>query len=135
MTRAALAAYLVVVGVITLTPSAPGPTRGLAYWVITTLQRVLPLSWSQWEFLLNIAMFVPLGVLLAVVLGRRFFWLAPVVALATSLAIEGLQHVIPNRVPDVRDLFSNGMGGLIGMLVALAWWRISEKEKRRAQPS
>jgi len=135
MRQAALAVYLVVVGLITLTPSSPGPTRGFAYWVITALQRVIPLSWSQWEFLLNVALFVPVGLLIALLLGPRLFWIAALMALAISCSIESLQFVIPNRVPDARDLLSNGLGGLIGTLLAFGWLRLRANRRSHTHPA
>jgi glycopeptide antibiotics resistance protein len=76
------------------------------------------LDWSQTEVLANIALFVPAGFLLAVVLGRA--WMSIVVCIAASAAIElAQQRYLPSRVPSLADVEHNGLGGLIGAL--LAW--------------
>jgi len=114
-------AYLGIIGFITLSPGDSGSdVQGLSYRVLSFLKS-LPtgLSWDQLEFSLNIVMFVPLGVLLVLLFGPRFFWMAAVASLAVTFSIEGLQHLIPFRVPDTRDLFANGLGGLLGMLAGL----------------
>ena len=127
-------AYLGVIGFITLSPGDSGSdVQGLSYRVISFLKS-LPtgLSWDQLEFSLNIAMFVPLGVLLVLLFGPRFFWMAAVASLAVTFSIEGLQQLIPFRVPDTRDLLANGLGGLIGMFVGLALVGIARVLRPRA---
>lgn len=129
---AATLGYLGIIGFITLSPGDSGSdVQGLSYRVISFLKR-LPtgLSWDQLEFSLNIAMFVPLGVLLVLLFGPRFFWLAVVASLAVTFSIEALQHLIPFRVPDTRDLIANGLGGVLGMLVGLVLIALRRITKR-----
>ena len=128
-------AYLGLIGFITLSPGDSGSDiQGLSYRVVSFLKQ-LPtgLSWDQLEFSLNIAMFVPLGVLLVLLFGPRFFWMAAVASLAVTFSIEGLQQLIPFRVPDTRDLLANGLGGLIGMFVGLALVGIARVLRPRAR--
>jgi glycopeptide antibiotics resistance protein len=77
------------------------------------------LSYHHVEFIANVLMFVPLGVLLVLLFGRRFWWLVIVIGVAMTCAIEGAQHFIPGRVSDFRDIEANSMGAVIGVVVAL----------------
>jgi glycopeptide antibiotics resistance protein len=112
--------YLGVIAWLTMTPG-----NREAYLVSNRAIRLLQglpieLTWSQWEFILNIVLFVPLGLLLLLLFGRRFFWVAIFVALFASVSIEWAQQFVPLRVPDTRDIIANGLGGLLGMLIGLA---------------
>ncbi len=115
-------AYIALIAWITLSTADDGSAvRSTSTWIIRMLERLpLGVSGEQWEFLLNIAMFAPLGLLLVLTFGARFFWVAALGGIALSLSLEGLQQFIPYRVPDVRDLLANGLGGVIGMFFGLA---------------
>jgi glycopeptide antibiotics resistance protein len=76
------------------------------------------LDWSQTEVLANIALFVPAGFLLAIVLGRA--WLSAVLCVLVSAAIElAQQRYLPSRVPSLADVEHNGLGGALGAVMAL----------------
>lgn len=76
------------------------------------------LQWSETEVLANVALFVPAGFLLAVVLGRPLLSVA--LCILGSACIElAQQRYLPSRVPSVADVEHNGLGGLFGAL--LAW--------------
>jgi len=77
------------------------------------------ITYSHLEFVANIAMFVPIGLFLVLLLGRRFWWLAVFVCVAMTGIIEMAQQHLPGRVSDTRDLVSNSLGGIIGVIVAL----------------
>ena len=119
---AATVAYSALIGWITLSSADSGSAvRETSTWVIRMLSSLpLGIRAQHWEFLLNLAMFVPLGVLLVLTFGARFFWVALVLVIALTFSIEALQQVIPYRVPDVRDLFANGLGGVVGTLLGVA---------------
>jgi glycopeptide antibiotics resistance protein len=114
--------YTALIGWITLSGAQHGSAlRSTGTWIIRMLERLpFGISGPRWEFLLNVGMFLPLGLLLVLLFGARFFWVAALAALALTFSIEGLQHVIPYRVPDVRDLLANGLGGLVGTLLGVA---------------
>jgi glycopeptide antibiotics resistance protein len=116
------AAYIALIGWITLSAADNGTAvRSTSTWIIGLLERLpLGISGEQWEFALNIGMFMPLGLLLVLTFGARFFWVAALGGIALSLSLEGLQQFIPSRVPDARDLLANGLGGIIGMFFGLA---------------
>jgi glycopeptide antibiotics resistance protein len=114
-------AYLAVVGLITL-----GPTlwrtrpRVTDYDVLSLTTWLDPATWSRGisiEFVANILLFVPLGLMLRLALPRATWLGAAALGGATSIAIEVLQVWTP-RVSDPRDLVANTLGALIGALTA-----------------
>jgi hypothetical protein len=115
-----LAAYTAFVCFMTLTPRGAGD-GALSRWVKEVLDDLHARGIALWidfltiEFLANIAMFVPLGLLTALVLDRRRWWLLLVVGTAFSGLIELSQLLfLPERYPDWRDLVSNTIGFLLG---------------------
>jgi glycopeptide antibiotics resistance protein len=91
--------------------------RMYVFWTYT-----LHLGWGvlpdTFGFVLNIVLFVPLGILVVLLL-RVHWWEAALVAVATSCAIE-LVQAIPalGRETSLADVLSNGIGGLVGALFA-----------------
>jgi glycopeptide antibiotics resistance protein len=78
---------------------------------------------TQAEALGNVALFVPAGFLLAIVLGRA--WASVLLCALGSAAIELSQRLfLPSRVPSLADVEHNALGGLIGAVLALplAYW-------------
>jgi hypothetical protein len=88
---------------------------------------------TETEALANIALFVPAGFLLAVLLGRT--WASVVLCIAASAAIElAQQRYLPSRVPSLEDVQHNSIGGAIGALTAwplLRWVRSKAKASIR----
>jgi glycopeptide antibiotics resistance protein len=118
-----LGLYSIVIARLTLVP-ASSDSR-----VFSLLDRIMTrvsggrLEWSQTEVLANVALFIPAGFLLAVILGRA--WASALLCLLASAAIElAQQRYLPSRVPSIADVEHNGLGGLIGAIVAwpLAYW-------------
>ncbi|WP_022881779.1 VanZ family protein [Gryllotalpicola ginsengisoli] len=92
------------------------------------------LTYAHVEFAANIAMFIPVGVFFVLLLGRRLWWAAILLCFGMTLAIEAAQRYIPGRVSDVRDLESNGLGAIIGVLLALLLTipsALRERDRRR----
>lgn len=112
-----LALYTVVIAKLTLQPaSAEQHTFTL---LDRTMTRVSGgrLDWSQTEMLANIALFIPAGFLLAVVLRR--VWAGIALCLLASICIELAQYkYLPTRVPTMDDVQRNTIGGAIGACVA-----------------
>jgi len=76
------------------------------------------------DFLKNIIFFVPFGILLTVIILRKyaFSYLGTflIVTLTGGLlgpAIEVLQLFLPTRTPGMADIFANILGSGLGMLV------------------
>jgi VanZ family protein len=116
-------AYLVFVAWLTLTPQDRHTDEAaVVQRVLDALHRrgyVESIDYSRFEFLANIALFVPVGVFLLLLFGAGGWWLALIASFAMTAGIESLQHEIPGRVPDDRDLVANGAGAAIGVAVAL----------------
>lgn len=70
---------------------------------------------AAFDILGNVAFFLPLGMLLAVIF--RKVWPAVVVSAALSLAIEVAQYVFSLGRTDVTDLICNTVGALAGALI------------------
>lgn len=121
--------YLAGVAALTLGPQPLD--RRQAQWLVALLRRARQLltphapwlarqlTYNHVEFTANIAMFVPIGLLLVLLLGRRPWWLAVLLCVAMTGFIETAQRFIPGRVSDIRDIESNSLGGAIGVALAL----------------
>lgn len=130
-------AYLGFVGWLTLTPGSEAPTSSdLVLRVLARLQRYDELSWLTYdraEHLANIALFVPVGLFLLLLVGTRFWWVAAAGAFALTSAIETAQRSIPGRVPDERDIAANTMGALIGIAVGVVLTLPATLRRQRAR--
>ncbi|WP_133176438.1 VanZ family protein [Nocardioides currus] len=73
---------------------------------------------EHYGLLLNVLLFVPLGVGLALVTGWRW-WQVCLAAAAASTALELLQLVLP-RDADPVDVLTNTLGAAVGALVVTA---------------
>jgi glycopeptide antibiotics resistance protein len=116
-------AYLAFVAWVTLGPQPLD--RSNNGWLLRALAFFSRHDATDWitydrvEFAANIGMFVPVGVLLLLLFGRRLWWFAIVVGIMLTCSIEFTQQFLPTRYPDVRDLVANTGGTIIGVLFAL----------------
>ncbi|MFB9955753.1 VanZ family protein [Cellulomonas denverensis] len=119
----ALAVWLVATAVMTLRPGAVG-------WRVN----LVPLAFRHGggsDLLLNIGVFVPLGILLALA-GLRPA-LVVLTGFAVSLGIEVTQFLVASgRVSDVNDLISNTAGAALGVLLIRLADRV--RARRRSAP-
>jgi VanZ family protein len=119
--------YLGFIGLVTLPPASEQPDYSrLAARVLARLERypdLAPLtsrlSVERVEFLANIALFVPLGVFLLLLVGSRLWWVALAAGVVLTSMIENVQRSIPGRVSDPRDVAANSIGMVVGILLAL----------------
>lgn len=83
--------------------------------------------------LLNIAMFVPLGVLfpLAAKPFRRWYGMLAV-GLGTSLIIEALQYILDRGQADVDDLICNTLGAMLGYCLCMLFSSLAGKHWKTA---
>ncbi len=131
--------YLAAVAWITLGPQPTGLVHAAGIWRILALLEEHPsLAWIHYstiEFAANVAMFAPLGLLVLLLLGRRRWWAASLAGPLLSLAIETAQVFIPGRVSDVRDLVSNSLGAMLGVIAGLViTWPAAIRRRRMARP-
>lgn len=101
--------------------------RGVRSVLLSIFDRLAAAGAPTWvdyahvEFGANIVMFVPLGVLIALLLPRWEWWLAPIIGLALSLAIEfGQALLLPERFASPLDVLANTAGATIGALIVTA---------------
>ncbi|MCK2037907.1 VanZ family protein [Microbacterium sp. SSW1-49] len=71
------------------------------------------------DALINVAVFVPLGMLVPLLIARPRWWKVLVIVAAASLAIELLQMAIARlassgHLADINDWLTNILGGMIG---------------------
>jgi glycopeptide antibiotics resistance protein len=130
--------YLGVVAWLTLGPQPIGLVKaGGIFDLLAIFQRHTATAWISYpavEFAANVALFVPIGVLLLLIAGRRWWWLAILSGMLLSASIEIAQLFIPGRVSDVRDLVSNSIGAFVGVLAALViTWPGEVRRRREAQ--
>lgn len=90
------------------------------------------ITFGRVEFAANIAMFIPLGMFLVLLLGRRRWWLAILLCVAVSCAIEISQGaLLPTRVSDLADVVANSSGGTVGVLLGVVLMSISLARRGR----
>lgn len=79
--------------------------------------------------LLNIGMFLPLGVLLPLAAPpfRRWYWTLAAGA-GSSLVIETLQYLLQRGSADVDDLFCNTLGAMLGYCLCMVVVSLAEKK-------
>jgi VanZ family protein len=94
----------------------PVPVDSGASRLLRRLTQVLPaLTYERIEFSTNILLFVPLGVLLMLILRRRYLILP--IAIAVTVAIECTQALLlDERTPSVLDIVANTAGACVGLL-------------------
>jgi len=120
-----LAAYATTVALVVLLPiSYAGIVHAITEWLDTTLG-VGGFGAGWIEFIANVLMFLPLGLLLALLF--RHPWYGVALALALSVAAELVQFVIPSRQPSLRDILANALGAALG--AALAWTLVLRRDR------
>lgn len=125
-----LAVYVAVLAVLTLWPTSVAspllrPVQGFG-----PVQALV--TYGRAEFLANIALFAPLGLLLSLILPSRLRYAVMPVGFLASVVIEGVQAVaLPDRVPSVTDIVANTAGTCVGLLVVV----ILELQAERASRS
>lgn len=125
---AAYAVYLLSAAYLVFWPQ-PDTPAGAVSEIVSLLEAVGTtfISGTVIEFLLNVALFVPLTLLGILIWPRLnpFFWLA--LGIGGTLLIEFAQWaVLPDRSGTAIDLVSNSLGALIGIDLGL---RISFRQE------
>lgn len=128
----ALALYSLVIVKLTLLPAAKEQhTFSLLNDVALRLSHG-HVQWDRTEVLANVALFVPAGFLLCLVVGRA--WAAAILCLLASVAIElAQQRWLPSRVPSAADVEHNTIGGVIGAVLGWPIVHALRMSRRRAE--
>lgn len=117
--------YLVVVGLIVFLPAPEaGRITGIVGWaadVLASFGAPREPSAIVLEFLANIALFVPFGVLVALAFPTVRWWKVILAGALTSIGIEAVQLALPTRFPTVSDVVANTIGTAVGLGLTL-WW-------------
>lgn len=127
--RCLLLVLLLAVLVVVFWPSRPagGAQNGLQAWFDRQhAARTLPgwVSFALVEFAANVAMFVPLGMLGTSARPLAGLPRSAAATVAGCAALSGGIELVqwlgfPDRTGDLRDVFANTLGALIGAAVAL----------------
>ena len=118
--RLLLCAYLAVLGWIVFAPASDATQ---VTGIVATLARLVAdggiLTFSQaytvLEFVANVALFVPFGVLWSLAAPRLRPMAVVALGLAISCGIELVQLLLPSRVPSVSDIVANTLGAALGV--------------------
>lgn len=135
--RILLVPYAMAVALIVWLPaSIASRVTGLAFrlarWVAVHFDIGLSTSYTVFEFLANIALFVPLGILLVVGWPRWSPWLVILLGYAASATIELVQSLLPSRFPTLSDVVANTLGTIGGVLLV---WLVLNLAPSRPQPA
>jgi len=122
MSTGLLVAFCAIVAIITFWPGPPDPDGQLALkdFLRQAYTHGLPtwITFGKIEFGANVVMFMPIGLFGALALARAR-WLIVPLALAASITIEVIQATrLADRVGSPRDVVANGLGALLGLLLA-----------------
>ena len=125
-----LVLYLVILAAIAFWPTHVDERMGpFLRWVTRAISW---LTYDRIEFAANIALFVPFGVLLMLILNHRYLVLP--IALVATVGIETVQSFMGGRrTPSFTDVVANTAGACVGMLiVALVQWLRGRRAERDA---
>lgn len=119
--RVMLLPYVVTVALIVWLPATAaskvtGIVFRLAGYVSEHSGISLTTSYTVFEFVANIALFVPLGLLLVAAWPRSNAWVVLLLGYSASATIELVQTLLPSRYPTLSDVVANTIGTAIGCL-------------------
>ena len=123
--RIVLPPYLVLLAFVVFLPAREaGRVTGIVGWLAEALATLgVPRDSAAvvLEFLANVVLFAPLGVLLVLAFPGVRWWAVVLAGFLLSVGIELVQLAIPSRVSSVSDVVANTAGTALGLL--LAWSR------------
>jgi len=117
---------------MTLTPIPFEAKReSLVELVVDGLHRSSATDWvtaAGIELAIKVAIFVPFGLLLVGLLGRRRWVFVVFLGVITSCWIELAQSIwVPSRAADAGDVLANSTGALLGVVVALVVITVAQR--------
>ncbi|MGV8893706.1 MAG: VanZ family protein [Burkholderiaceae bacterium] len=121
LARIALLAYLFLIVYASWFPFSDWRDVGLSPW--SYLWAPMPKYWTKFDALINIAGYIPLGMLIVYAL---YPWIRKVGAVAIAIVagalvsgtMEAVQHYLPSRIPSILDFYTNLGGICIGAVLA-----------------
>lgn len=127
-----MSGYAALLALVTLTP-APWAAEGaeLPFGVLNPSTWIAPVTWTTGaphEFVANILLFLPAGVLLFRFGAVR----AVVLSAAVTLSIEVAQVPVVGRISDPRDFVANVTGALLGVGIATGFAKLKGARTARA---
>jgi glycopeptide antibiotics resistance protein len=122
--RVALVGYLLFIGFTVWLPAnisakVTGLVGVLARWVSEAGIAPYYQSAVVFEFLANVALFVPVGFLLPLAWSRLRLWQVVLIGALMSGLIESVQGLMPSRFPTISDVIANSLGTLVGGVIAV----------------
>lgn len=119
--RVLLVPYIVGVAMIVWLPaSIAGRATGIAFRIARYVSENFGIAYATsatiFEFLANIALFIPLGLLLVAAWPRSNAWVVLLIGYSASATIELVQTMLPSRYPTLSDVVANTIGTAIGCL-------------------
>lgn len=128
--RVVFAIYLAAVALIVFLPGGDAEhVTGVLAFLARALEAAeglgipFEVGYTTVEFIANIALFVPFGLLLGILAPRWPSWLVIASGFAMSAGIEFVQTMLPTRYPTVSDVIANTLGAAIGIVVLRVWSR------------
>lgn len=102
------------------------------FWSYREAFNYLPSLYMLWEVLLNIILFIPIGIFISIIVDRIRWWQVLTYGGILSVFIEVSQFLFHNGLCETDDIINNTIGKFIGFIVikivSLAK-RINIKEK------
>lgn len=131
--RVLLPVYLVALGFIVFAPSDDATKVtgivALAAKALGVLQIPFEPAYVALEFLANIALFVPFGILVRLVWKRARWWAILALGLLTTITIELAQLALPTRYSTLSDVIANTLGTGVGLMLL---WFVLLRVRRRS---
>ena len=112
-----LGLYVITLGIVALSPVSPIDGLDLSQELDAT-----GLGWvtyTQLESFANVLLFVPFGLLIALLSPTRWWWAVVVGLVLVAVCIElGQATFLPGRVASLGDVIANSTGGAVGVVIA-----------------
>ncbi|MDR6867249.1 glycopeptide antibiotics resistance protein [Microbacterium resistens] len=110
-------AYAIVLSLVAFWPQHVD--KGISPFLEKLIALIPLMTYERLEFGANVALFIPFGVLLTLMLTRQRYLVVPI-AFLTTFTIESVQGVmLPDRTPSVNDILANTAGACIGLVLAV----------------
>lgn len=90
-------------------------------------------GYGEVEWLSNVVMFIPGGLLFTWLLRPKRTWLIPLGGLLSTLTIESVQHFMPGRTSSPLDVLANFLGCVIGWVFTLGLLKMRVKRNKKSE--